>query len=173
MSIPTYWHWFLRGSGGNPGFRRLVNKWLIGHFIVAIAVAFIVPVSIREGANSVLLPLAGILIGLSFAWAGNAQALMQTEEFERLASRHKGGFVEYVYTFQTAILAILATLVIWGLAGLDVFDSRWPTPANAIAYFGVKTVLFAAFSMTLRECWHAVVGAGLMLIVRREVKRLE
>ena len=60
-----------------------------------------------------------------------------------------------------------------GLAGLNVFDARWPTNSNQVWYFIVKVLLFGSFSLTLRECWHAVVGAGLMLIVRREIVHLQ
>jgi len=170
-SVVSYWHWFFRGSGGKPGYRRLVNRWMWLHLAVGVGMAFLVQIDLQTSANAVLLPLVGILIGLSFAWAGNAQALLQSSEIDRLSEHHKGGFVEYVFTYQTAILAILITLVFWGLAGLHVFDTRWPTPQSTIAYFIVKAVLFTLVSLTLRECWHVVMGAQWLLLVQREIKR--
>jgi hypothetical protein len=165
-----FWHWFFRGSGGKPGFRRLLNRWVVFHAIVGFTLACVVDVELVTAASAVLLPLAGIFVGLSFAWVGNAQALMQSDEINQLADQTKGGFVEYVFTFQSAILIILVTLILWGLAGLKVFDTRWPTPAITNWYFGVKAILFTMASMTLRECWHVVMGAQWMLIAQREIK---
>ncbi len=112
------------------------------------------------------------MVGLSFAWAGNAQALMQTPEIEKLSIYHPGGFVEYVYTYQTAILAILVTLAFWGLAGLRVFDCVWPSPFQPRLYFAVRLFLFTLCSLTLRECWHVVMAAQLMLVLRKKIRSL-
>ncbi len=165
-----FWQWFFKGSGGKPGYRRIVNKWMFLHLSIGCLMAALVQVDLSTSANAVLLPLVGILIGLSFAWAGNAQALMQTTEIKRLSDYHKGGFVEYVYAYQTAILAILTTLSMWGLAGLQVFDKAWPTPDATIGYFVVKSILFLLASLTLRTCWHVVLGAQWMLIVQKKIK---
>ena len=167
----SYWHWFLVGSGAKPGYQRIVNWWLLLHVAVGILLAYVVEVNLTTAANSVLLPLVGILVGLSFAWAGNAQALLQSREIEKLAEHHEGGFKEYVFVFQTAILAILVTLVLWALAGLRIFDLFWPTPRRHYTYFFIKAVLFSFSSLTLRECWHVVLGAQWMLIVQREIRR--
>ncbi|HET7212841.1 MAG TPA: hypothetical protein VFL79_04595 [Terriglobia bacterium] len=165
-----YWHWFSEGSGGKPGFRRLLNSWAAVHIAIGFLVALLVKLNLTACADTVLLPLAGILVALSFAWVGNAHALMQTPEIEELAKHHRGGFIEYAYVFQTAILAILGALIAWGLAGLSVFDDRWPTTSHPLTYLLVKTSLFALCSLTIRECWHVVLGSQLMLIVRRHVK---
>ena len=141
--------------------------------IVGVVLALALPVDLSTAASSLLLPLAGILVGLSFAWAGNAQALLQTSEMEKLSKHRPGGFTEYVFAYQNAILAILVTLVVWGLAGLQCFDKRWPTSLHPNQYFLVKTTLFALSSLSLRECWHVVLGAQWMLIVRREIRRLD
>lgn len=167
----SFWQWFFRGSGGKPGFRRLLNRWVLIHGIIGLLIAFSVEVDLQTAANSVLLPLAGILVGLSFAWAGNAQALMQTKEIDALAEHHEGGFVEYVFVYQTAILAILSTMVFWGLAGLGIFEKALPKVTTPIAYFGIKALLFTMASLTVRECWHVVMGAQWMLIIQKEIKK--
>lgn len=131
----------------------------------------VVPVSLKDAANALLLPLAGIFIGLSFAWGGNSQALLQTEEVEKLSEYHSGGFVEYAYTFQMAILVIIGTLVLWGLAGLGVFDSRWPTPNSYYLYHGVSVGMYSMASMAVRECWHVTLGAQFLLVMRREIRK--
>lgn len=166
----SFWQWFFRGSGDKAGFRRLINRWLLFHAMVGAIIAYLTSGEMTSMANTVLLPLAGIFVGLSFAWAGNAQSIMQSEEINKLAEYRKGGFIEYVYSFQTAILTIMLALVLWGLAGLNIFDSRWPTSNQSGLYFIVKAILFAISSLTLRECWHVVIGAQWLLIAQREIK---
>ncbi len=165
-----YWHWFLRGSGGKAGFRRILNKWILLHLSIGLVLSLLVNLDLQTAANAVLLPLAGIFVGLSFAWAGNAQALMQTSEIGEMANFHEGGFEEYVFVYQTTILTILVTLVFWGIAGLAVFDTQWPTQVHNKCYFGVKILLFTLSSLTLRECWHVVMGAQWMLLVQRKIR---
>jgi hypothetical protein len=167
----SFWHWFFCGTGGKAGFRRLINVWLILHFAVGAGLARIISVDLGTAANAVLLPLAGVLVGLSFAWGGNAQALLQAGEIEKLAEKHRGGLSDYVFTFQAAILCILLTLVLWGIAGLQVFDQVWPTTGRSYSYHGAKVVLFALSSVTVRECWHVVLGAQWMLLSRYFMKR--
>lgn len=169
-SLFNYWRWFFRGSGGKPGYRRLVDLWLIVHFTIGITLALLVRVDIQTAANTVLLPLAGILVGLSFAWAGNAHGLLQSSEIEELSRHHEGGFLEYVFVYQTAILVILVTMVFWGLTGLRVFDVQLPGGWGKTGAFVLKTALFACSSLTLRECWHAVMGAQWMLMAQKEIK---
>ena len=166
-----FWQWLARGSGNIRGIRRIVNAWLILHVLVGLVLSLIVAVDLQTAGSLVLLPLAGILIGLSFAWAGNAQALMQSSEIDRLAEYHKGGFEDYVFIYQLAILTILVTVVLWGLAGLQVFDNVWPTESCATSYFIIKCMLFTLSSLALRECWHVVMGAQLMLLSQRKIKK--
>jgi hypothetical protein len=166
----SYWNWFFRGSGDKAGYRRIINTWIILHFIVGILLSFLVQISLETSAKTVLFPLAGIFVALTFAWVGNTTALMQSPEIDKLSKYHPGGFTEYAFVYQTAILVILATLILWGLAGLEVFDSIWPGSERKIAYFLVKSILFTLSSLTFRECWHVVMGAQLMLILQREIK---
>ena len=111
MTTVSFWHWLFKGGGAKPGYRRLLDKWFIGHIFMAAILTILVQQSLKESANTVLLPLSGALIGLSFAWAGNAQALLQTSEIEQLSRFRPGGFQEYAYVYQTAILVLLVTVV--------------------------------------------------------------
>ena len=174
MSTKTdlnYWHWLFRGSGGKPGIGRLFNWWLVIHLAIGLSMACVVPLTLKDCANAVLLPLVGVIIGLSFAWGGNVQALLQTSEIEDLADHRDGGLPEYVFTYQTAILVLFITLVAFGLAGLDVFDGVWPRNPTSIPYCAIKTGCFFLSSIALRECWHVVLGAQLMLIMRSKIRR--
>ncbi|MEO8007494.1 MAG: hypothetical protein ABI728_03095 [Betaproteobacteria bacterium] len=167
----SFWRWLIKGSGGKSGYRRLVNSWLFVHFAIGVSLAYLVRIDLASAANTVLLPLAAVLIGLSFAWAGNAQALLQASDVQEMTELHSGGFTEYVFTYQVAIFAILLTLVCWALAGFQIFDKTWPTESRSCWYFTVKVLLFSFSSLTLRECWHVVLGAQWMLLIQHAVKR--
>lgn len=168
--MTSFWRWFFVGSGAGPGIRRLFDLWLLVHLAVGAALSLLVPISLESSANGLLLPLAGIFIGLSFAWGGNAQALIQTSEILQLAGKRKGGFLEYLYAYQLAILLILVSLTCWALAGLGIFDQVWPLDQHSWQYKVLAAGLFSLASITLRECWHVVVGAQAMLAIRLSLK---
>jgi hypothetical protein len=135
--------------------------------------ALVIPVSLEKAASTVLLPLAGIFVGLSFAWSANAQALLQSNEIRELAEKKVGGYIDYVYTFQLAILFIIITLILWGFAGLQFFDNFWPSVRENILYFICKIVLYSFSSATIRECWHVVLGTQLLLISKKEISEIK
>lgn len=122
-------------------------------------------------SRSLLLPIASIFIGLSFAWSGNAQAILQSKEIEELSAFRSGGYEEYVYTFQSAILLILLTLIAWGAAGLGIFDQVWPVAQCSISYRLITGLLFFLASITFRECWHVVLGSQALLLMRFKIKQ--
>ena len=167
----NYWYWLFRGSGGKPGYQRFLDRWLVVHCFVGLGMAWIVPIDTQEAAKSVLLPLGGLFIGLCFALGGNANALLQTEEIEEMASHHAGGLSEYAHVYQSAILVILLSLTLWGIGGLGIIDKVWPTPCNAKLLFGAKATLYASASLTLRECWHVVLGAQQMLMAKHQIRQ--
>jgi hypothetical protein len=169
-----FWFWLIHGSDGKSGrgksgIRKILNCWIFVHIFVGIIMAFIIPASLDKAASTVLLPLAGIFVGLSFSWSANAQALLQSKEINELAENKEGGFIDYVYTFQLAILFIIITLILWGFAGLQFFDIFWPSIRENILYFICKMVLYSFSSITIRECWHVVLGTQLLLISKREI----
>lgn len=113
------------------------------------------------------MPLAGVFVGMSFAWVGNAQAILQSPEVDTLADSADAVYTDYVYAFQASILTILVALVLWGVAALGYLDRPcfWNCPSAVYTIAG--TVLFAFVSMSLRECWHVVLGAQLLLVSQR------
>lgn len=171
-SIPSFWRWFNGGSGLRGGWRKFLDRWLPFHALVGATLAVVVPYPLEKAATAVLLPLAGVFVGMSFAWAGNAQALMQAPEISEIAEHNEGGFEEYVYTFQAAVLTILATMALWGVAGLGVFDRKCFFTCPPWGYGAAKWALYFMSSVTLRECWQVVLGAQWMLLAQRAVRRL-
>lgn len=165
-----YWKWFFFGiDASKSGLLSLFDRWIFLHLIIAVALMALIETSIKNAASTVLLPLASIFIGLSFAWAGNAQALMQTDEITELSDYLQGGLPIYAYKFQTAILVILITLSAWGLGGLGVFENT--IFLNTKIQNSIEITLYFLASFTLRECWHVVLGSQVMLIMRYNIKR--
>lgn len=171
----NYWAWFFCGAEGEPaGVRSLCDRWLGLHLIVGFAMARVVPLSLEDGANRVLLPLAGVLVGLCFAWGGNAQSLLQTDEILLMADHHRGGFRQYAFVYQTAVLILVTALVLWGIAGLGVFDHTWPCcdegcRPKGLSYFGIKTGMYLVVSLAVRECWQVVLGTQYLAWARVQI----
>jgi hypothetical protein len=127
--------------------------------------------TLQNAGVGLLLPIAGVFIGLTFAWGGNAQALLQSDELSRLSSYRKGGYEEYLYTYQSAVLLILITLCCWALAGLGIFDKVWPIHTHSIQYKTLSGALFLLSSITIRECWQVVMGSQAMLLARFTIRK--
>jgi hypothetical protein len=168
----SYWAWLFGWRGHRAGIRRFLDRWILLHALVGGLLSTAVQATVQQAANTVLLPLAGIFVGLCFAWAGNAQALLQTKEIEAMARHHQSGqgLREYVFVYQTAILVLMSTIAVWGVAGLGVFDATWPTISRPIAYRCAGFGLFFISSIALRECWHVVLGAQFLLISRSDLQ---
>lgn len=167
-----FWRWFFLGLEDRSGLSELlINRWCIVHIVVGFIFAQSISVSLDDAARTILLPLAGIFVGLSFAWAGNAQALLQKREIQKISAHLPDGIEAYIYIFQLAILVILVTLVAWGLAGLKIFSLQI-FQAPCVQLF-IKTCLYFLASLTLRECWHVVLGSQILILTRHEVRRVE
>ena len=131
--------------------------------------AALVRVPIQEASQTILLPLAGIFVGLSFAWAANAQALLSEPEIEKLSEYLPDGISTYIFTFQLAILVILVTLVAWGLAGLGIFEAKIFC-ANRMR-FSIEWALYFLASLTIRECWHVVLGSQSLVLAQNKIRK--
>ena len=165
----NFWKWLIKGLKTKPGISKFLDFWLCCHVIVSIFLAYWIDTSPQDAASTLILPLASIFIGLSFAWAGNAQALLREAELESLVESHPDGLENYVYTFQLAILVILITLASWGLAGLGFFEK--PPFSGEKIKFVVESILYFLASITLRECWHVVLGSQIMIITRYNIRK--
>lgn len=167
-----FWRWFFRGLKTRSGIEKLLfNWWLFFHVFAGVGLALWIKTPPHEAAQAILLPLAGVLIGLTFSWSGNAQALIQKSEIGKLAEHHLDGLEVYVYTFQSAVLVILVTLVAWGLAGLEVFSSRYLEIRCAL--FFIEACLYFLASLTLRECWSVVLLSQALILARHGIRNLE
>jgi len=164
--LPSFWLWFWAGTGDKPGYRRIADRWLWLHGLIGFAVAELVTVRLAEVAEKALLPLMAIFVGLTFSWAGNAHALLQSKEVTAVADERKGGIFEYVYTFQLCILIILTVIVVWVVPLLG-FPYLLPKRFGFTVFnFVAKCLLYGLISLAFRCSWQAVLGANMLLLIR-------
>lgn len=162
MIINRFWRWFFCGlHSKKPGILKFIDRWMILHCIIGCLLSHYVGKNLYEAATTVLLPAASIFTGLSFAWAGSAQALMQDQYLEVILEKNANGVEEYLYTFQSAILVIIITIVLWIIASLNIFV----TNKDCLIFFS-KIVLYTFSSISVRECWQVVVGINVLSVIR-------
>jgi hypothetical protein len=166
----SFWLWFWR-----DGLKRFLDRWLVVHLLVGIALGFVVPGPLSQAASIALIPLASVLIGMTFAWAGNALALLQTKELQQIGDDERGKrFQDWVFTYQGAVLLTLVVVIVWGLLALRIADSLpvlhlAPGPVR----LGGRTTVFFLSALAVRECWHVVVGTQAMLLARDTIQRAQ
>jgi hypothetical protein len=167
-----FWKWFFVGRDSRAGWKRFVNRWLILHAGVGALLIWLIPVTLEKSAQTVLLPLAGVFVGMTFAWVGNAQAVLQSPELDRVSANRAGGIEDYVHTFQAAILTILTTLVVWGSAALGLLERPCGWACPTWGYEVVGAALYGLASLALRECWHVMLGAQMLFLMQVFVRKL-
>lgn len=153
---PTFWGWLIAGSGDSPGWRALVQPWMVVDLIVGLVLGFALKIDILEAARAVLFPLASIFVGIAISWAANAHSLIQSDEIAALSERLPGGVVEYVYPFKLAILVMLLTICAWALAAIGVDVSLLSTESRQWLRGALGFLLFFLLSMSVRTSWQTV-----------------
>lgn len=166
----SFWGWLAKGTGGRAGWRLLFNRWLGLHVAVGLAAAAI-PFNIKALSGSVLLPLGGVLVGLCFAWSGSSQAFLQSREIRDLAEHSDGGFTQYVYSYQLAILVVLVASGLWGLGGAGVFDQPCVFNCGKWGYVFARWVVACLTSLSVRESWGIVLYTHRLAIAFDKVER--
>ena len=160
--------WLFRGLKDRPGYRQFIDAWLLLQIAASVGLAALVKESVNSAAQIVMLPMIAIFVGLSLAWVGNAQALLKESEIEKLANFHPDGLQTYVYTFQLAMLVVMATVVAWSLAALGVFC--YPLLQHDLVQFLIEAGLYLLTCLTMRESWHVVKGSQLLILARAAIR---
>lgn len=172
----SFFTWFLKGFGGSKsGLKRIFDGWLIFHILIGISLAFIIDTPIKDVSRVILLPLMGILIGLTFAWAGNAQGFIQTKEIIEVSKNKPGGYIDYIFIYQFSIFSVLLCTGVWAIAAFDIkqidcFDR--PVHPRFLTYLqktGIKSILYFTLSFTIREAWSTIQGVHYFLIVKNKI----
>ena len=164
--IPGFWPWFFSGCGGRPGCVRLLDPWLLAHAGVGLLMARLVRKPLDAAADTVLFPIASVFICLAFAFSGSIMSALESRELDLLTAKRAGGVTDAIHAFQLSILVIIATLIAWGCAGLEIFE---PLRTSPRLYFTIKAALFALCSMSIRECWHIPLVAQFLSLARKKV----
>lgn len=159
----NYWRWLFFGTNDThqhkPGILRIFDKWILLHFVIGYFLYDSVKGQFNDIAKTVVLPLASALIGMTFAWAGNLNSILNSQEISELSKFKDGGFEEYVYIFQTSILLVLTSVSLWACAAIGLFSSDFS-----------KFLLFTLLCATIRESWHFVLGVHYLLISKNNIK---
>jgi hypothetical protein len=163
----SFWKWWFR-----YGLFMFMNWWLLFHLIVGCALYLLVPSPYSQIAQVIVIPLVGVLIGLSLAWAGNAIAIMQSQEFRKMASKHPRGIKEYLYGFQSSILALLVLIVLWSLIALGIQNSSHLAFISHNIRTAIKILLFSLSSLAIRECWQIVLSTQWLLLSKHNIEEL-
>ena len=119
---PDFWRWLTKGLNERAGYWSVVNWMLTFDFAIAFFFAVLIEIPVSEFAPRVLVPLSGILFGLTFAWVGTATALLSDTTIEAMAEHNEDGLALYVYKFQLSVLISLCAMVAWGLSSSGMTD---------------------------------------------------
>lgn len=164
----NFWRWFFHGSGSLPGYKRVFNSWLIQHLCIGSVCVIFISTSLESAARAILFPLTGVLISVCASWAGPTQTVLTSEEMIPVFELHEGGACEYFNILQAAILIMFATISIWGLAGIGVFESlnTKPLGSKKILYYIISIFLYGIISLSLKTCWEVILYAHNILYMK-------
>lgn len=168
-------HWFLHGNGHKPGYTRLLDNRSIIDFCIGIVVVILVSTSLKEAAVAVLFPLTGVLVGVCASWAGPAQEVLTSKEMLPFLKEHQGGICEYFLILQTVVFVMLLSIVMWGLAGIGLFEGlNSPKLDGAkFIYYIISSFLYAILSLSIRTCWEAVLYTHYIMHTKIQLLEME
>lgn len=164
----SFWHW-LFAPGGR---RRWLNLGLFVHLGIGVGLALVVQQDLADRARSVILPLAGVLVGLTFAWTATAITIVSSKEFRLVMEDSRQGVRGTANYFQLAILTVLASTILWAIAGLGPYNAP-PSIDAAQANLCASVALFGFTSFAVAECWSAVNLTRLTLLAYNTVRQVE
>lgn len=165
-NLPGFWSWFFRGADAAPGYRRIINRQFAIHIAVGLLASSCIQADLATVAQGALLPLMAIFVGLTFSWAGNAHALLQSAEIVTFAKSRRGGIAEYIFTFQLCILLIMVTVLLWIIPILKARYLFYSLISLQHFNLAASVLLYALLSLAFRTSWQAVLGANMLLLVR-------
>jgi len=161
----NYWLWFWRGTSGSPGWQSLILEWwVIPHLVIGVGLAWAcADAKLKETATSALLPLAGVLISITFAWATNVQSILQSREW--VSIHEDGGVEDTVFEYLNSILLMIITIALWGICALGLFDRLLVKgQAPPLSYQAISALVYFATSYSIHHCWKVVSMAQMKLV---------
>ncbi|WP_437576438.1 hypothetical protein [Sorangium sp. So ce887] len=166
-----FWPWFWRAGAAS-----FIDRWLVIHVVAGAALAYATTGKLSDIAVPASVPFTAILVGLAVAWSGNASALLQTPELQRVGAGDDGRatlFRIWVFQYQAAVLVILACTTAWALAAAGIFNNQLVTWLPWWLRMAGRAALFCFSCITVRECWQVVGAVQMKLLGQFELKRQE
>lgn len=159
----TFGRWLWAGSGGRRGISRVVNFWMLLHLLVGSLIALAISAPLSRTSQSCLLPAFSILIGLTFAWIGNAQGLLQTKAIRLLGKETQGGLIDFIFAYQLNVLILLVAISIFAIASLSPFEQLKLPVFHPKIYFSAKALFYSTASLTVGTAWSTINGSHALL----------
>ena len=180
--FPEFKEWFFKGIDDKPGYKRMLTWKLIKYIFIGIALSLIVNQSIIKISSISIIPLLSVLLGVTFAWIGNSHMLMVDKNVLQVISKRKGGLIEYLYTYQLAVLILLIILVFNILNGLEFYQLllnfikfKIKLNMNCISFLRIiyKTIIFSSLSYSVAIVWEIITISQWFYIIKSLVDKEE
>jgi len=166
----SFWRWLFFGYGSKPGYARLLTFWMLMDILIGVIGAFFATKPLSEIAIGVLVPLAGVFVGLSATVSSGTQAIISSREINILARFKDGGIADYMYPFQLSILFIFISMSFWGISALGVFDST--LSISCVKFNAFSIIGFSLTSSCIRLAWRCVSGGADLVFAVFEVRNV-
>lgn len=167
----SFWKWLFFGYGNKPGYARLLTFWIFIDIAIGAVGTVCITKSLSEIAVGVLVPLAGVFIGLSATVSSGTQALVSSQEINKLARFKDGGIADYVYPFQLSILFIFLSMSFWGIAASGLLDHT--IKIVCIEFNVFSAIGFSLTSSCVRLAWRCVSGGSDLVFAVFEVRNAD
>lgn len=161
-SYVGYWTWFLKGSGGKPGYFRLVSYWIF----LDVCVGGIAGVKILEISefSGLFLPVISVTVGLVIAVVIGSVSVYSNYKLYELSNNNDGGYFDYIYPYFISLMLSFLCLVYFLFINflgdfLKYSESSWflfnGSPLQVNLYICIGGILI---SLLLRTVWQTVCG---------------
>lgn len=167
----SFWKWLFFGYGNKPGCIRLLTFWILLDIAIGASGAISISKPLSEIAVGVLVPLAGVFVGLSATVSSGTQALVSSQEINKLARFKDGGIADYVYPFQLSILFIFLSMSFWGAAASGLLDHSMKVACIEFNVF--SAIGFSLTSSCIRLAWRCVSGGSDLVFAVFEVRNAD
>lgn len=155
ISIRSFWEWlFQRDSEGDRGVENLFDLPNFIGLVLALCFAVLSSKSASLISSGLALPIAAVLIAVSFAWAGRSTSILQDKEFSEFIIQHGAPAEGYLYSFQLAFGIALLSLIVSGAIAKEIYIG---SVGNPVFDEVINRFLLILFSwVAARECWGVI-----------------
>lgn len=160
VALFSFWNWFFEGEGDeiSPGIHQYFDSFSLLFFPASLLLTWLVEKPLADVSVALMLPVCGMLFGITFAWSANITVLLTTKELTKAAQFTRGGIRGHLYASQSTILIVLITAVCWGLACLGV-----------VVHFIWEFILYYITCICIRECWALILFAHQLTVARKDI----